>query len=501
MPTSFEFLVFSDLPGMHDARVKSQIRKHAMKDIGASRRRPSRQMVKVELELRQITASPEERIDSTPQHREHRYPLLDDRVLYDPHIRALSCSPDPFESASIPIDNVAHGLLQYFRHYSTQFPNNFTFTPDIAKVFDSVVQDELMMNCILSAAASRLHYMQGTLPSYYAERAFSSTQQSLRLLQIRLRDDVPATASSVELLVDCVLYLAAAALYRGDEASAEIHVKAAVRVIELNGGLEVLKDPRVVIRMLGLDDVLACKRLRRCSLACTYDPDPLLTSVEDDSRAEPQVTDILTQDRLLLTEATLPEALRDLIPQIIECDRLKDTPGPADGGTSSHELLVGSHRQKLRLLGVRNRLLAFSGTYLTARAFRAVLIIWTLLPPNDPRQANNAGVVAQHMMRMLSVSPSDHWAGLEEVELWCLLVGAFGAFVGGGGHEWFIERTKQTLQSKGKQLGFGLGPGLLESLVHLQRRFLCREAVTRPLTLKLVELLNLQSRTSDGSVV
>jgi hypothetical protein len=493
MPTSFEFLVFSDLPGMHDARVRTQIRKHAMKDIGASRRRPKPS--KVELEIKHTVNSPDASMDLTPQQPEHQPLFVDDRALYDPHIRALSCSLDPFNSASIPIDSVAHGLLQYFRHYSTQFPNNFTFTPNIAKVFDSAVRDELMMNCILSAAASRLHYMRGTISSQFAERAFSSTQQSLRLLQIRLHGGAPVTPNSVESLVDCILYLAATALYRNDEASA--HVKAAVRVIEVNGGLGVLKDPRVLIRMLGLDDVLACRRLKSCSFAWTYDPGPLLPSAEDDFRGNPQVTNRSADGRSSLMERTLPNAMRDLIPQIVECDRLKDTPVPANDGTSSRGLLH-SHRQRLRSLAIRNRLLAFTGTDLKTRSIRAVLIIWTLLPPNDPRQARNAGVVAGHLMHMLSDNLADGWWEDEEERLWCLLVGAFGTFIGGGDFEWFVERIHEVLTSKCKQLGLDLGCGLLESLIGLQKRFLWREGVTRPLTLRLVELLNSRCQTDEG---
>jgi hypothetical protein len=501
MPTSFEFLVFSDLPGMHDARVKTQIRKHAMKDVGASRRRPSRQSRKVALEIRQTVVSPDDDpLSFTPHHLEQQPLFLDDRALYNPHIRTLSCSPDPFASVSVPIDNVAHGLLRYFRLYSTQFPNNFTFTPDIARVFDSAVRDELMMNCILSAAASRLHYMQGTLPSQFAERSYSSTQRSLRLLQIRLHEEFPTMAASVEPLVDCILYLAAAALYRGDEASAGIHVGAAVRVIELNGGLEVLEDPRVLIRMLGLDDVLACKRLRPCSFACTYASGRLLSSGEDSSRAESQITDIPAGDRLLSTKTALPEVLRDLIPQIVECDRLKDTYRPTDGKMSSQQLL-SSHHQRLRVLAVRNQLLAFSGTDPKTVALRAVLIIWTLLPPNDPRQAKNAGVVAGRLPSILSDNFVDHWSGNDEVGLWCLLVGAFGAFIGGGDHEWFVERIKETLQSRDETFGFGLGPGLFESLIDLQKLFLYRDLVARPLTLRLVGLLNSRSQTDEGCIV
>lgn len=500
MPTSFEFLVFSDLPGMHDAGVRTQIRKHAMKDIGASRRRPTRKLGKVALAIRHPFSFPDDPTNSTVQHPDHPPLSLDDQALYQPHIRKLSCQPDPFASASIPIDNVAHDLLQYFRHYSTQFPNNFTFTTDIARILESAVRDELMMNCILGAAASRLHYMQGTLPSHLAERAFSSTQQSLRLLQIRLDEDVPATTAPVELLVDCILYLAAAALYRSDAMSAEIHVKAAVRLVELSGGLGVLEDPRVLVRMLGLDDVLACMGLRQCSFACTYDPGPLLSPVGDECQPDSQTTHSPPGGRFLMTDTTLPQVLRGLIPQIVECDRLKDTPSSTEGEPSSNVLLA-SRRLNLRILAIRNRLLAFSGTELTIKAFRAVLIIWTLLPPNDPRQARNAGVVAQHLMHILSDNPSSDWAHLEEVRLWWLLVGAFGTFVGGGGHAWFVERIHGMLQSKRKQIGLASGPDLFKSLIDLQKRFLYRDAVTRPLTLRLVGLLDSRPRIAWGSVI
>jgi hypothetical protein len=501
MPASFEFLVFSDLLGMHDAKVKTLIRKHAMKDIGASRRRPSRQSDKVALKIRHTIASADDPTDIPQQYSNHQPLILDDQALYNPHTRALSCQPDPFASASIPIDNVAHGLLQYFRHYSTHFPNNFTFTPDVAGVLNSAVRDELTMNCILSAAASRLHYMQGTWPAYLAEAAFSSTQQSLRLLQIRLQSDVLATTSSVEPLVDCILYLAAAALYRGDETSAGVHAAAAVRVIGLSGGLQVLEDPRVVIRMLGLDDVLACRRLRPCNFACTsYEPGPLLPPMEDNLRLDPQMIGSASGVRLLMIDTPLPKGLRDLIPQIVECDALKDASGSTRDGMSSHELMI-SHSQRLRALAVRNRLLAFSGTDLKARAFRAVLIIWTLLPPNDPRQTENAGVVARDLMRTLGDGSSEDWESIEDVLLWCLIVGAFGGFIGGGsGHGWFVERIHEVLQSKGEQLGFGLGPGLLENLMRLQRRFLHRDAVTGLLTLRLVELLDSRSRADGRSV-
>ena len=41
-PTSFEFVTFANPNGMREKGVKTQIRKHAMKDIGATRRRPKK---------------------------------------------------------------------------------------------------------------------------------------------------------------------------------------------------------------------------------------------------------------------------------------------------------------------------------------------------------------------------------------------------------------------------------------------------------------------------
>ena len=75
------------------------------------------------------------------------------------------------------------------------------------------------------------------------------------------------------------------------------------------------------------------------------------------------------------------------------------------------------HRQRLCVLAIRNRMLAFTGTDLKPKALRAVLIIWTLLPPNDPRQAENADVVAGHLVRMLNDNFADSRWKSEEVGL------------------------------------------------------------------------------------
>lgn len=497
MPTSFQFLVFSDLPGMHDAKVKSKIRKHAMKDIGVTRRRPRKLPYKMALRIKDPL--PNGAADDTrrTQDQDHR-PILDDKALYDPHLRALSSRLDPFETASVPLDGVSHGLLQYFHHYSTEFPNNFTFTPNIDRVFDSAMRDDLMMNCILSAAASRIHYVQSVSLIHLQERALTCTHQSLHLLQLRLYKEQPARAQKIETLVDCVLYLAAAAFYRGDELTARIHLSAAVNMTELGGGLHVFEDQRVLVRLLSLDDVLACMRLQPCSFTCTYDPGALDLVVKRKIQAKQEGPNkSLTGDQLECGIA-LPKVLNDLIPQIMECDLVKDTTQlQLMDSVSADSALQVRHWQKLSALATRNRLLAFETADVRLSAIRAALIIWTLLPPNDPRQAKTAHIVAQRLKALLEPDFHNTWSGIEEAGLWCLLVGAFDEIIGGEGSLWFITRIREVLRLPGKDVGLQTGGGFLASLIGFQQRFLYRETILIPLTERVVKLLENVSHTVD----
>lgn len=489
MPTSFQFLVFSDLPGMHDAKVKSKIRKHAMKDIGVTRRRPRKLPNNIVLRIEDPV--PKGQKGATRQTQDqHHYPILDDRALYDPHLRGLSSKLDPFETASVPLDGVSHGLLQYFHHYSTKFPNNFTFTPNIDRVFDSAMQDDLMMNCILSAAASRIHYMQSVSPVHLQERALACTHQSLHLLQLRLYREQPVRAQTIETLVDCVLYLAAAAFYRGDDLTARIHLSAAVNMADLGGGLQVFVDQRVLVRLLSLDDVLACMRLHPCSFKSTYDPGALDLVIKRKLQAKQEGPDTSMTGDQLECGIALPKVLNGLIPQIVECDLVKDTTElQLMDSVSADSALQVRHWQKLSTLAARNKLLAFETADVGMGAIRAALLIWTLLPPNDPRQAKTAHIVARHLKALLEPDFHTTWTGTEEAGLWCLLVGAFDEIIGGEGSLWFITRIREVLRLSGEKVGLRSDGGLLARLVGCQRRFLYRETILMPLTERVVKLL------------
>jgi hypothetical protein len=86
MATTYQFLTFTDPTNMRNASVRKEIRHHAMKAIGRSRRKPRGREKDWILEIR-------------PQAALQDY--VDDKALYEPFTRALSCQIDPFGTAAV----------------------------------------------------------------------------------------------------------------------------------------------------------------------------------------------------------------------------------------------------------------------------------------------------------------------------------------------------------------------------------------------------------------
>lgn len=479
MPTSYEFLTFSDVNSMRDASTKGRIRKHAMKDIGVSRRGPRRRRTEVVFELKPIAMRPLE----SPE--EDHLPIADDRALYDPSVRAMSCKMDPFDAASIPIDSTVNGLLKYFVHYSSN-PNNFTFSPSINELIASAFQDELLIHCILSAAASRIHYVQGLALPVFVEREAASTQQSLTLLQCRLKEGSSQYAASTERLVNCMLYLCAGAIYRHDLAIAKVHIDAAVKIVEQIGGVTKLQDHQVLVRVLSLDDLLSCVEMIPCRVKRrTYDPGPL-TMLEGEERMSG--VEKLADGFRVADYAVLPTPLRILAIQVLECCHVKrglelyDTP-------FSPEALRTRHWLKLRSLAARNGLLAFATSDARTNVIRIVLIMCTLLPPSDLRQIKTAQVVARKLRGILEQGMEPSWEGNEEIELWCMLIAYSCAESGSNTRTWFAEQIYNLICVGCAAVGIGIGPGLSSDLMAFQGRFLCTQPELKPPMEELAEYI------------
>ena len=480
MPTTYEFLTFSDINGMRNAPAKRQIRQHAMKAIGVSRRKWRGRKYPLQFVPKQVYAG-----ETATQPINDSLPILNDNAIYNSYIRTMSCKMDPFGTASVPVDATVHGLLRYFIYYSSNFPNNFTFTPNVRRFLTYALQDTLLIHCVLSAAASRIQYVEALAPVSFRERELLSTQHSVKLLQSELQCCRAQSHASRERLVNCMLYLGAGAIYRHDIPTAKIHINAAVELVELMGGVSILQDPQVLVRVISLDDLLSCIDLEPCKIKPDYDPGglPLLGLC---SKWLTRDVDPLPIGFVATDQSVLPPALRSLVLHVIECHQIKCALEMSDSRWLP-TALIQRQQLKLQTLATRNRLLAFCTSDSRTEAIRLSLIMCTLLPPSDVRQIRTAQGVARRLMRLLERTSEPAWMGLERIRFWCLLIGYYCAKPGDAASAWFLSDICQTIYQEGTSVGVQIGPRVSSELIELQEDFLVDELTIKPLTGKLAE--------------
>lgn len=371
------------------------------------------------------------------------------------------------------------------RYYSSAFPNNFTFSPCISHTVAAAIHDELLMNCVLSAAASRLHYLQGISRPEFRRQEAVATQQGLRLLKSAVPTTCTRSISQVQRLITCVLYLSAGAYYRHDTAAARIHLNAAVTIAQSAGGITQLKDEQTIVRLVSIDDLLSCAELGPCSVDDSYDPGPSVREDQDDlSESYPNQSIFSAFESI--DDRVLPSELRDAIPQIIACRGVKCGIAGSDRMTNLLGLKM-RHWATLRMLAIRNRLLAFVPSDDRASAMRLTLIMWTLLPPCDPRQARLSQKVAVRLVDLLVDIPDHAWMESEGVRFACLKMGYFCAEERSEAHTWFAEEVRRVIREKHMLLGLKLGDGLRESLIAFQKQIYFDEPGIRKRTEALAD--------------
>ena len=557
MPARYEFVTFGDIEAMHDASTKLQIRKHAMKDIGSTRRPPRRKRKGVmELQLRELgcvgrpllqptwsqsssDASDYTQLDQddiqpdTSMHSlaelslndlplsddggyavqcwqntlamsPQTIPLIDDRALYEAKIRTVSGKLDPFDAVSVHIDHTVQGLLQYFLCYSSSFPKNWAYCPSslphdpsayqssIGRVVESALQDSLMMNCLLSAASSRLYYNDGVQLSRWKEKELSSTQMALQQLQVQITQRRRHDSAATERLLSCILHLGASAFYKGDFPTARVHLNGVLKLADLTGGI-CLQDQHVQGRILDLDNLLSSSELQESLVACTYDPGP--ASVLGLTKQEIQAVDEDPTGLGLLSNHGnfLSEDLIILVRDIVECHRIRLRLRKSSC-TSPSLVLITRHWLTMRTLAVRSRLLAYNTHNDHIAALKVALVMWTLVPTSgDIKQARIIRTLAPKLKSALTHTATSLWTGHEYVKFWCLLMGYFCAREPSEAHNWFAEQIRKTRRLIGKDIGIPPaeeeGTSLVEDLVSFQKRFFFHEEVLLPVTEKLAEWL------------
>lgn len=516
VPVNYAFVNYTDMDSMHDTSTYSQIRKHAMKQVGAAKRKP-RGRNKTVVELFWVPIASDETgsvndnqtkllgLAKAADVRAHSRRIVDDRALYNSFIRSLSCKMDPFESASVTLDVTSRELLQYFIFFASRCPNTWTYSSSallpsapgehresVYRTVGSALQDTLLGKCLLATAAARTHSSSvGRDDSLrFKQKDLALTQESLYQLRARIAHLQDGNSEAVEPLVACMQHLGGAAFYRGDFATARTHIKAAIVLAQRIGGVRALRDPYTRGRIISFDDLISCVEVRPCFLGDEFDPgDRLPSNLEHSGQG---LVAELSACRLICDDCpVIPPKLKVQILQIIRYQAARHRYVQSKY-VSTFETLVNRQWLALRLLAIRNRLLALEISERRANIVKLAILMWTLLPAHRLSQDIVGNVVAPRLQDLLQEVSCVEWTGCGDVRLWCLLIGYCCSPETTELSEWFAEEISWQLQSCTASI---IGDSSnYEDLIAFQRQFLYNEPVQEPATRKLVIWLSLYRR-------
>ncbi|EXJ69150.1 uncharacterized protein A1O5_08085 [Cladophialophora psammophila CBS 110553] len=433
------------------------------------------------------------------------------RRITSPTSQSILYKPDPFETASVKIDNAVAGLLHYYVYFyhPTIWPNEmtvlrqglYTFKSAVNCIMRTVVEDRLTMYCLLSAAASRLQFIDRLPCSQVVGKEGYYMRNALQLLRSRIDVTSFQTSEQLRQLLICIMFLTSAECYRDDVSAAKTHLQAAVDLLERKGGLRAIEDENLRGQLAMADLYLACVKLKPCLFECDYDPGPAsvldlknheLSSV----RSEGTAISLLDRDT-----AMVPSGLRAVIEQLVQSYSVKSRLHISS--MSASRAMQVTHWITTRNMAIRNRLLALTTQDARVHALRTAIIMWTLLAMNVTGRAKTVKVMAPMLKAILSQIPNCGWAGGEDIRLWILLVGFSCAAEASDVSEWYAEQCYGFANSwlRGwTDLTQDWNEGrLAERLEDFQRGFFFDAPVQRPRTQKLVKRLELKTLENNAS--
>jgi hypothetical protein len=282
-----------------------------------------------------------------------------------------------------------------------------------------------------------------------------------------------------------MLHLGSAAFYKGDVRTAALHIKAATTLAGRIGGVTAISDPYVRGRIISFDDLISCLELRPCLLDAAYDPSSPIPSSSEGTAVQ-QTLATTACDLLAVGRHVIPPSLRELVLQIVQYQdaRLQIT---QSSSISTFEALANRQWLALRLLAIRNRLLASQLIEPQANILRVVLLMWTLLPSSDMSQATIVNALAPKLKYLLERVRLLDWALCKDTYIWCLMVGYCCSKEGSQLEVWFANQVRWQLRDR--HMNISDKSELLEGLVILQRRHLYHQSVQEAKTERLAAWL------------
>lgn len=361
--------------------------------------------------------------------------------------RGVSSAMDPFETGSVRIDTTERSLLHYYVNFyhPTIWPNELAAQRKGLYAFRSAVEhimcmawaDELAMCSLLSAASSRFRFIDRLPSPPPLEKEYCYLDRALNLLRMRINENTKDEKKVKELLQH-VMFLASAEAYRDNVKAAQIHLKAAVKLLASRGGIMQVEDQCLQGQLLMTDLYLACINVVPCIFQCDYDPGPANTLLLEEWELTPSENGNIGTALLTKSNMTVPIEFKHLIRQIVESYGIKtrlriDT-------MSLSRAMETTHWITKRNMAIRNRLLALKAKNTKVQALKMVLIMWTLLSMNLTGRIKTVKIMAVGLMETMIKSKFADWTGDEDIRLWILLVGYTCAAENTETCEWFYQQ-------------------------------------------------------------
>lgn len=409
---------------------------------------------------------------------------------------------DPFETGSIKLDKTVANLLHYYVYYyhPTLWPNemavlrhgSYVFEGAVNNIMSTVMEDKLVMYCLLSAAASRFQFVDRLPSAEVTGKEGYYIQNALKLLRSRVVSATLQGSDQLRRLLICILFLTSAEAYRDEVSAAKTHLGAAVVLLKENGGLKYIQDENLRGQLAMADLYLACIKLEPCLFDCTYDPGSARALDLEEGELDQLECKVLGTSFVDRDINIIPSELGKLIEQVRETYSIKT--GLRTSSMVASRVMQVTHWITTRNMAIRHSLLALKTHDSRVHALRVAIIMWTLLSMNVTGRTKTVKLMALTLRLILAEISDLHWIDNEDICFWILLVGFACAAEGSEVSVWYAEQCCR--------LGSGFIPvgldqdwvdDLAMQLENFQLGYFFDSQVQRPRTRKLaMQWLHLQ---------
>ncbi|KEF51765.1 uncharacterized protein A1O9_12102 [Exophiala aquamarina CBS 119918] len=355
---------------------------------------------------------------------------------------------DPFGTGSIKFDKTVANLLHYYVYFyhPTIWPNEmavlrhgcYVFEGAVNNIMSTVMEDKLVMYCLLSAAASRFQFVDRLPSAEVMGKEGYYVQNALQLLRCHVASTPLQGSEQLRRLLICIMFLTSAEAYRDEVSAAKTHLKAAVVLLKEKGGLKYMQDENLRGQLAMADLYLACIKLEPCLFDCAYDPGSASALNLEESELDQLECKVLGTSFLDRDTDLIPLELGTLIGQVCETYSIRSQLRTSSMVAS--RVMQATHWITTRNMAIRHRLLALKTDDSRVHALRVAIIMWTLLSMNVTGRTKTVKHMALTLRLILAEISDLDWIDSEDIGLWILLVGFACSAEGSEVSVWYAEQ-------------------------------------------------------------